>query len=67
MDSKRDTEMLKFLIGYCSGHFIFPVFLNALHQDLIRFLAKEKLYSIDLSNKNRFFVWTLFLLYRWLN
>ena len=25
-----DTEMLTFFIGYCSGHFIFPVFLKLL-------------------------------------
>ena len=27
---RGDTEMVNFFIGYCSGHFIFPIFLNPL-------------------------------------
>ena len=30
MDSKEDTEMLNSVIGYCSGHFIFPISLKLL-------------------------------------
>ena len=30
MDSRGDAEMLNFFIGYCSGYFICPIFLNPL-------------------------------------
>ena len=44
VDSRGDTEMLKFFIGYCSGHFIFPVFLNPLGSGLILLLDQKKGY-----------------------
>ena len=51
--------MFNFFIGYCSGHSIFPVFLNPF---VIRidftFGPKERLYTVDMSNKNRFFLCT---------
>ena len=51
--------MLDFFIHYCNGHFIIPVFPES---PVIRiefaFWPKERLYTLDLSNKNRFFVLT---------
>ena len=32
--SRGDTEMVDFFIGYCSGHFIFPVLLKSLWPEL---------------------------------
>ena len=30
VDSRKETEMLNFFIGYCGSHVIFPIFLNSL-------------------------------------
>ena len=30
VDSRGDTEMLNFFIGYCNCHFIFPIFSESL-------------------------------------
>ena len=46
--------MVNFFIGYCGGHFIFPVFLNKLVVRIEFALGpKERLYTLDLSNKNQ--------------
>ena len=57
MDSREDTKMLNFFIGYCSGHYISRFSESLVIRIEFAFGPKERLYATDLSNENRFCVY----------